>query len=89
MCIRKLCNDVATKTNRWKEIALNLHISHTDIERIGIESESVQESFCKVFEKWWKEDKLPFVWSTMVDVLRSPVVGENALAGELDLKYCQ
>lgn len=88
--VRQLCDDVATKTNLWKEIAQSLQISRNDIERIDLESgESILERFSKVFEKWRREKQQPFIWSTMVNVLRSPAVGEHALANELDQKYCQ
>ena len=90
MFVRQLCDHVATKTNHWKEIAQSLQISRNDIDRINLEcSESIQERFAKVFDKWRRENKRPFVWSTMVDVLRSEAVGEQALANVLDQMYCQ
>lgn len=87
--LKQLCNDVASNTNKWKLIAVNLDISLNDAERIAQESGGdVQESFVKVFNKWQKENKCPFNWSTMVSVLRAPAVSENSLAEMLEQKYC-
>ena len=85
----QLSTDVAMNTNRWREIAHKLLISSNDIERIELENVSIFERLTKIFDKWHRKDELPFTWETMVDVLRSSIVGENALADQLDQKYCQ
>ena len=83
-----LMDEVATKTNKWEMIALHLDIDQVFIERIGHQQRGdIQDCFFEIFAKWKKQLKRPFTWSVIVDALRSPSVGETALANDLEKKY--
>ena len=84
-----LMDEVATKTNKWEMIALHLDIDQVFIERIDRQKrgDNIQDCFFEVFAKWKKQLKRPFTWSVIIDALRSPSVGETALANDLENKY--
>ena len=86
LMFKGLCEKVATQTNKWKEIALQLDITHNDIERIEMESRVyvqgfIEECFRKVFDKWRRAACPPFTWDTIIAVLE--VIGEKHLAQQL------
>ena len=86
---KRLCAEVATQTNKWKEIALQLDITHNDIERIEMENKgSIKECFTKMFDKWRKAAHPPFTWGTIIAVLQSEAVEEYHLAQQLQERYC-
>ena len=83
-------NEVATKTNKWECIALELELSHTDIERIKLEEQGrIQESFTRIFNKWETKVVPPFTWPVIISALESPSVAEYSLARQLRGKYLQ
>ena len=83
-----LMDEVATNTNKWEMIALHLDIDQVFIERIDRQQRGdIQNCFYEVFAKWKKQLKRPFTWSVIIDALRSPSVGETALANDLKKKY--
>ena len=81
-------NEVAIETIKWKEIAIGLEVSSIEIDRISAESREIQECFRRVFDRWQRENRRPFKWETIIDVLKSPAVGENTLAQQLKENYC-
>jgi ABC-type amino acid transport substrate-binding protein len=89
---KDLCNEVATNTNQWRAIAVQLHITPTDIDCIDIESGggdgSVKERFRRVFEKWRRAAHPPFTWDAMITALRAESVDEVCLAQQLEEKHC-
>ena len=87
--MQQLCNEVATKTNQWQSIALNLGIAQTYVDRIAIECEgNIQKCFTKVFDQWCRDARRPFNWETMICVLQEESVAEYYLAVQLEEKYC-
>ena len=83
-----LLNEVASQTNKWEEIGLQLHLSHTDIERIKIEEqERIGACFIKVFNKWETQLTPPFTWSVIISALESSSVAEFRLASQLKAKH--
>ena len=86
--LKLLMDEVATKTNKWEMIALHLDIDQVFIERIDRQKRGdIQDCFFEVFAKWKKQLKRPFTWSVIIEALRSPSVGETALANDLEKKY--
>ena len=75
------------KTVKWREIAAELELS-TEIDHISMECREIQECFRRVFDRWQRENRRPFNWETIIDVLESPPVSENSLAQQLKEKYC-
>ena len=83
-----LMDEVATRTNKWEMIALHLDIDQVFIERIDHQQYGgIQDCFHEIFAKWKKQLKRSFTWSVLIDALRSPSVGETALANHLEKKY--
>ena len=83
-----LLNEVATQTNKWEEIGLQLDFSHTDIEHIKIEEqERIEACFIKVFNKWETKLTPPFTWPVIISALESPSVAEFRLASQLKARY--
>ena len=83
-----LLNKVAVKTpQKWKEIGLQLQVSHADIEAISMGNQTPILCFSKVFEKWRTKESPPYTWGTIIDALRAPIVDEVQLANELVKLY--
>ena len=88
LLLRDLCNEVATKTNQWKAIALEPHITMNDINRIAVESGgNIKECFRRVFTKWQRAVHPPFTWDTIITALQAEAVSEHYLAQQLQEKH--
>ena len=88
MLYKQLCAEVATHTNRWEAIALNLNIPPNEIERIAIECrDDIQGRFRRVFDRWRRLGDPPFTWDTIIEVLKSENLAEHALAHDLQVKH--
>ena len=86
--LHELLDEVATATNKWEEIALQLDLSHTDIERIKMEEQDrIEARFIKVFNKWETKLTPPFTWPVIISALESPSVAEFRLASELKARH--
>ena len=84
----ELMDEVATKTNKWENIAFELELSHTEIERIKWEEgERIDDCFRRTFSKWETKFYPPFTWPVIISALESPSVGEIRLANELRIKH--
>ena len=83
-----LMNEVSTATNQWENIAIQLDIPHTDIERIKLEEPSrIQDCFRKIFTKWESKMTPPFTWPVIIRALESPAVKEFRLARQLKARH--
>ena len=81
-------NEVATETNKWESIALELELSHTEVERIKLEEEGkIGDCFRRIFSKWETKVVPPFTWSVIISALESPSVGEFRLAHQLRRRH--
>ena len=81
--IRDLMNIVAAKTpNKWMEFGLQLGIDTNQLNAFERQRGGVTNSiYADIFSAWEKrQGDMPFTWSTVIGVLKSPSVGENALA---------
>jgi hypothetical protein len=83
-----LLNEVATQTNKWEEIGLQLDLTHTDIERIKMEEQDrIEACFIKIFNKWETKATPPFTWPVIISSLESPSVAEFRLASQLKARH--
>ena len=74
-------NEVVPNTNQWKEIAVELELTHTEIERIDKENpQEIYECFYQVFTKWEKSRRVPYCWRSIVKALEAPAVDEKSIA---------
>lgn len=81
-------DEVESKTNCWKEIAVQLELTPTEIERIEIENpRDIYECFSQVFTRWSKSPKVRYCWSSIVTALSAPSVNEKRLACIISEKY--
>ena len=88
--LRELLAEVATKTNKWKAIAIELNFELSEIELIDLEQRGeIRQCFMQVFDRWKRQcsPENPYSWATMIKVLHSPIVEENALARRISKKY--
>ena len=77
-------NEVATETNKWDSIALELELSHTEVERIKLEErDTIEDCFRRIFSKWKTKAVPHFTWPVIISALESPSVGEFRLAHQL------
>ena len=85
-------NDVAAAIPaKWRQVGVQLKLPSEVLDEIQDQNASKTDmcklSFEQVFKKWKGSGTSPYTWETMVNVLRSPAVGEVDLAGELSSKY--
>ena len=68
-----------------------MNLSATALDEIHNQNagktESSKLSFEQVFIKWERLKTSPYTWENMISILRSPAVGEVALADGLSAKY--
>ena len=74
-------------TNRWFEIAVWLEIDLTEIERISLDKDNEYQRYLAVVERWQKNGRPPFTWSTVVQVLSSQIAQEHNLADNIRKKF--
>ena len=82
-------NDVASKVSaKWKEISIQLGLSPNDYTCFAdATGGNAMNCFALVLNAWESTPTMPYTWSTMIEVLNSPAVGEVRLARELTTKY--
>ena len=80
-----LMNGVATKVvSKWQMIGILLHVSYSELERISKEKDDIFMRLAEVFDLWQKRGSPPYTWTTIIDALRAPLVGEVQLAKEVE-----
>lgn len=73
--------------SKWKDVGLQLGISPGVLDGIAANRpEDINNRFSDVFTKW-KNQAHPHTWSTVVNVLQNPAVGENRLADKIIQKF--
>ena len=92
MCnLKDLMNDVASKIPaKWRSVGIQLGLSSATLDSIqrenAIKPQACLDSFEQVFSTWEKRGPNPYTWEVIIGVLRTPAVGEVALADELDTR---
>ena len=69
--------------DKWYKIGVQLEVP---ISNLNIASNSV-DPLCNTLDYWMRNTPSPS-WSHIVDVLKTPRVGEKRLAQEIEEKYC-
>ena len=87
--VKNLMNDVASKIPAmWRSVGIQLGLSLSTLDSIQSnnagKSRSNLVSFEQVFSTWEKQGPSPYTWNTIIEVLRTPAVGQVALADELE-----
>ena len=85
-----LMNEVAAKIpGKWRDVGLQLGIDQEGLDGIGtISPGDVNHCYSNAFTRWknQKSQKYPYTWSTVVQALKTPAVGEDRLADEIKNK---
>ena len=81
-----LMNKVAAEaSDKWKKLGQQLDIDHHKLKTISRENDDVLECFAEVFDLWLRDGDPPFItWATIIDALRTKIVGEGQLADKLE-----
>ena len=76
---------------KWRVVGIQLGLSAGTLDGIQSENGSMPNSclmsFEKVFTEWKQQHPKPYTWDTIIGVLRTPSVGEIALAEALCTKH--
>ena len=81
-------NEVASKVSaKWKQINIQLGLTPNDEEcfMASTPNDPIQ-CITSVFKVWKNRATKPYTWSTVIEVLNAPAVGETRLAHELSTK---
>ena len=77
-----LLNKVATRArDKWVMIGLELNIPMDQLN--SMTATDPIRCYFDVFNWWRRNGSPPYTWATIIDALRSPIVGEVQLAHEL------
>ena len=77
-----LLNKLATIASSWWSIGRGLGVSHNDLKGLTESNMSNQVKLDHVLDIWIKMDN-QVTWKTILDVLKGPLVQDNALANEI------
>ena len=72
---------------KWYDIGLALKVPVTTLDSIEGQSGNDSKKLLEALKVWLKTAKKPS-WHDVVDVLKSPIVGEPKLASDIEAKYC-
>lgn len=67
---------------------MELRLPLTTLDAIHADNANVADKCHQVFSKWSRQQTLPYTWGTVIRVLQSPTVGEQALAERLRNYLC-
>lgn len=71
-------------TTKWREIGLALALTPPQLDDI----EENNQGLSDVLQIWEELATRPFTWSTLLSVLRSPILNEYQLADKLENTLC-
>ncbi len=72
------------RTN-WEDIGLSLKLSDGTLRAIGAQHKDPKDCMRDMLRDWLNTSDAS--WSSLVDALRHPIVGQGNLAAELEKKY--
>ena len=76
---------LSPKAAKWDSIGLLLGLSADELETIRANHDTVEQRLRKVLQKW--HDRTPHpTWEEVIAALKSPLVGDPALAEKLESK---
>ena len=82
-----LLNQVASRAlNKWEMIGLQLGIRpHQLIAFKMVHLGDPMKCYMEVFSLWENKAEQPFTWATIIDALKSPMVGKVKLAQDIEM----
>ena len=81
-----LMNKVAKIPSKCWAIGLQLDLTPAELQAICPQQQGLanhHRAFGEIFDVWRRRGSLPYTWRTLINVLRSPSVGEVRLSDEL------
>ena len=84
-----LMNEVAAKIPaRWRDVGLQLGLDESVLQGITYISQGdTNLCYINVFTRWKNHSTThPYTWSTMLQALKAPSVGESSLADTIEKK---
>ena len=86
-----LMNEVAAKIpSKWRDVGLQLGLNQGVLDGIALNSPGdTNHCYSNVFTRWKNQNLItyPYTWSTIVQALRGPAVGEERLADDIKNKW--
>ena len=74
--------------NKWQNIGLALGVSQDDLDAIRVSnSDDADKCFAQVLAKWLRSCSRSKSWRVLADALRSPTVGYQCLANNIELSH--
>ena len=71
----------------WYDLGLQLKVKPGKLDNIQAEFSALKHQLREMLKAWLKTGDNPS-WKTLIDALKSPLVGESRLATVLEAKYC-
>ena len=85
--LKTLMNEVAAKIpGKWRDVGLQLGVDQSILDGIATISQGdTNLSYSNVFTRWKNQNSTthPYTWSTIVQALKAPAVGEERLADKI------
>ena len=75
--------------SKWRNLGIQLDMKPGDLEAIGERSSNPDDCFTDCILCWLKQGNPPPTWRAVIKALRSPTVGFQGLAEELEIEYLQ
>ena len=79
-------NELNSVTSDWHRFGIQLGVDHDKLSQFEKYTQDVKFYLSKTLQLWFKEDPPPTV-QHLLKALRSPVLSNPRLAGELEEKY--
>ena len=82
--MRNVANELGSVMTKWFSIGVQLGVSHSKLQEIGTNYQTVDRCCCEVISFWLNGNAdVPVNWESLVKVLESSMVGEKGLAKRL------
>ena len=72
---------------KWYNLGLQLNVRTGTLDKIKTEFPDPNDQLREMLKVWLNSSDNP-TWKTLIDGLRSRIVGASQLAGDLETKYC-
>ena len=78
---------------KWRAVGIQLGLSSATLDSIQRQNAgkpfSNNHAFEQVFTEWQRLGYSPYTWGTIIAILRTLAVGEDALANDLEVKFAE
>ena len=85
--LRTLMNETFPCRAKWCNLGIQLRVDTGTLDGLRVQFSDPGDQLREVLRAWVTTSNSP-TWSTLAEALRSPVIGENQLAREVQQKYC-